>query len=58
MDKLYTCTDISMRYEVPIETVWLWIRKRQLPAMKIGKTYRIKEQDIVDFENMRRTIKN
>lgn len=50
MDKLYTCTDISERYGVSIFTVWDWIKKKKLPAMKIGREYRVKQADLIEFE--------
>lgn len=55
MDKLYTCAEISERYSVPLGTVWLWIRSKKLPAIKIGKEYRIATEDLKKFENERRT---
>ena len=57
MKKLYTCEEIATRYGVKILTVWDWIRTRKLPAIKIGKAYRIREEDIQTFEKTRRTIK-
>lgn len=55
MSKMYTCADIASRYGVKIITVWDWIRKKKLSAIKIGRDYRISEDDIVKFENERRT---
>lgn len=57
MSKMYTCADVAERYGVQIITVWDWIRKKKLAAMKIGKEYRVKESDLEKFENERRTIK-
>lgn len=57
MPKMYTCTDVAERYGVKTITVWDWIRKKKLSAMKIGKEYRIKESDIEKFESERCTIK-
>lgn len=57
MSKMYTCADVAERYGVQIITVWDWIRKKKLAAMKIGKEYRVKESDLEQFENERRTIK-
>lgn len=57
MVKLYTCVEISERYQVPIATVWLWIRKKKLSAIKIGKEYRVTEDDILLFEKNLKTIK-
>lgn len=57
MSKLYTCEDIAERYGVKVFTVWGWIRNKKLPAMKIDKSYRIREEDIHKFESERMTIK-
>lgn len=56
MDKLYTCAEISDRYGVPLGTVWLWIRNKKIPAIKIGKEYRVAETDLKKFEDERRTV--
>lgn len=56
MDRLYTCADLANRYGVPIGTVWYWVRKKKLPAMKIGKEYRFIESDVVAFEMSNKTI--
>lgn len=56
MSKMYTCEDVAVRYGVQIITVWDWIRKKKLPAIKIGKCYRITEEDLKEFEDSRRTV--
>lgn len=50
MSKLYTCEEVAERYGVKKNTVWDWIRKKKLPAMKIGKFYKVREEDIKKFE--------
>lgn len=55
MAKLYTCAEIAERYGVQIITVWDWIRKKKLGAIKLGRDYRISEDDIKAFEADRRT---
>jgi excisionase family DNA binding protein len=50
MAKLYTCAEIAERYGVQIITVWDWIRKKKLGAIKLGRDYRISEDDIKAFE--------
>lgn len=55
MSKMYTCADIAQRYGVKVITVWDWIRKGKMPAIKIGRDYRISEEDIKLFEEMNRT---
>ena len=55
MEKLYSCEEVAKRYAVKIETVWAWIRAGQLPAIKIGKSYRVKESYLIAFERAART---
>ena len=57
MLKMYTCEEIAERYGVKIITVWEWIRLKKLPAIRIGKEYRIKEEDLKEFEESRRTVR-
>ena len=56
MGELYTCKDVAERYGVQIITVWEWIRKKKLGAIKIGQEYRVSAEDIKAFERSRRTI--
>lgn len=56
MSKLYSCDEIAERYSVQVITVWDWIRKKKLPAMKIGREYRVSDEDIKAFENKCRTV--
>lgn len=55
MSELYTCEDVANRYKVKVITVWDWIRKGKLNAMKLGRDYRISEDDLHAFENERKT---
>ena len=57
MLKMYTCGEIAERYGVNIITVWKCIRLKKLPAIRIGKEYRIKEEDLKEFEESRRTVR-
>ncbi len=56
LSKMYTCEEVAQRYGVQVITIWDWIRKKKLPAIKIGKEYRICEDDIKAFEDSRRTV--
>ncbi len=56
MERCYTCQEVADRYGVKLITVWDWIRKKKLPAIKTGKNYCIRPQDIEAFESARRTI--
>ncbi len=57
MAQLYTCAEVAERYSVQVITVWDWIRKKKLPAVKIGRDYRISEDDLIKFENDRKTVR-
>ncbi len=55
MEKFFSCEEIAVRYTVKITTVWEWIRRGDLPAIKIGKQYRIRASDLEAFERENRT---
>lgn len=55
LEKYYTCEDIAERYGVKVSTIWDWIRQKKLPAISIGKIYRIKESDLLEFERVNKT---
>jgi DNA binding domain protein, excisionase family len=57
MSQMYTCAQIAERYGVKLFTVWTWIRKKKLNAIKIGKEYRIRQIDVEAFEQARMTTK-
>lgn len=54
MSPLFTCEEVAERYKVKVITVWEWIRQKKLGAIKLGREYRITEDDLVAFENSRR----
>lgn len=55
MSELHTCEEVAKRYGVKKITVWDWIRNKRLPAIKIGKSYRISDSDLMKFEASRKT---
>lgn len=55
MEKFYSCEQVADRYGVKVGTVWTWIRESILPAVKLGGVYRIKESDLVAFEQKNKT---
>lgn len=57
MEKFYSCEQVANRYRVKNSTVWSWIREKRLPAVRIGKSYRIRETDLADFERNNQTAK-
>lgn len=56
MTKLYTCEEVAERYGVKTRTVWDWIRKKKMIAIKAGKSYKVREEDLKQFEDSRLTI--
>ena len=56
MEKFFTSEEIAARYSVKTTTVWEWIRRGELPAIKIGKLYRIRADDLEAFEKKGRTV--
>lgn len=55
MEKYYSCAEIAQRYGVKTDTVWGWIRKKKIPAIKTGKNYAVRPEDLAQFEESRRT---
>ncbi|MEE0801075.1 MAG: helix-turn-helix domain-containing protein [Gemmiger sp.] len=55
MEKLYTCAQVAERYGVSPLTVREWIRGGMLEAIRLGRDYRVSEEDLVRFEQRRRT---
>lgn len=52
METIYTCKQVAERYSVQKSTVLLWIREGKLKAICVGKSYRVRESALVDFENL------
>lgn len=55
MSQMFTCEEVAERYKVKVITVWDWIRKKKLSAIKLGREYRISEEDLAAFEKSIRT---
>lgn len=57
MAQMFTCEEVAERYKVKVITVWEWIRQKKLGAIKLGREYRVSEEDLKAFENSCRTTK-
>lgn len=55
MNKYFTCDDVAEKYGVKKITVWQWIREKKLNAIRTGKLYRIRPEDLTEFEESRQT---
>jgi excisionase family DNA binding protein len=52
LDKLLTVKEVAKYLNVDNETILRWIRRKELPAIRIGsRSWRIKEQDLTDYLN-------
>jgi excisionase family DNA binding protein len=51
----YTVGEIAQKLRVKVYTVRDWIRKKELPAYKVGRDYRVKKEDYEEFLKKRRT---
>lgn len=58
LSKMYTCEEVAEIYGVKIFTVWDWIKRKKMQALKIGREYRIREEDLKKFEESASTIKD
>jgi putative molybdopterin biosynthesis protein len=54
-DEFLTVEEIAKRLKVKEFTVREWVRRKELPAYRIGKTYRILVKDYEEFLKKRRT---
>ncbi len=52
-----TVEEIAEELGVHPETVRIWIRERELPAVKLRRTYRVKREDYEEFLRRRYTGK-
>ncbi len=49
MGKLLTPDEVAEYLQVPIETIWRWCRKKEIPAIKVGKYWRIPEDEFQKY---------
>ncbi len=55
-EELLTVEQVANILHVTVDTVRIYIRTKQLPAFKVGRTYLVKKQDLDDFLQKRRTM--
>ena len=48
-DEMLTPNEVADLLKVPTKTVWLWCRNETLPAVKIGKYWRIPRDELTAF---------
>ena len=50
--KIYTDSMIAKRYNLPLDTVFMWMKKHYLKATLRKGKYTVKESDLVRFESI------
>ena len=53
-EKLLTPEEVAEYLKVPVQTIWRWCRNGDLPALKVGKYWRIPENEFGDFIQSKR----
>lgn len=48
-DEMLTPNEVAELLRVPTKTVWRWCRNKTLPAIKIGKYWRIPRDELTAF---------
>lgn len=49
----FTPEELAQQLKVNVGTVWRWIREGNLPALRIGKGYRISDEQLAKFLSSR-----
>lgn len=52
-NKMYSTGYVAELFGVQIDTVRQWIDDGKLPALKVGKNWRIRRADMIKFANSR-----
>jgi excisionase family DNA binding protein len=48
-DEMLTPTEVAECFKVPLKTVWRWFRNGTLPAVKVGRYWRIRRDTLSAF---------
>ena len=54
-EKLLTPEQVAKRLQVTERTVYAWLRRGNLPALKLGRLWRIRPEDLEGFLESART---
>jgi excisionase family DNA binding protein len=46
---LFTPKEVASKLQLNLLTIYRYIKTKKLPAIKLGRSYRILEQDLTDF---------
>lgn len=56
MESILTVTEVAKYFKVKPLTIYKWVEKRVLPAIKLGKTLRFKRESIEEFIDKRKIV--
>ena len=48
-DEMLTPPEVAEYFKVPLQTVWRWFRNGTLPAVKVGRYWRIRRDKLSAF---------
>ena len=48
-EALLTPSEVAAYLKVPVQTIWRWCRRGTLPAVKIGKYWRVDKEELGRF---------
>lgn len=55
LTETFSCKEVAEYFDVHINTVRRWIKEGNLNAVDTGKSYRIREEDLEQFIEERKT---
>lgn len=55
-NEFYTPAQLADKLQLNILTIYSYIRTKQLPAVKFGRSYRVSKSDLEKFINLHKTI--
>lgn len=53
-----TPQQVADALQLTVQTVYQWIKDKELPAVKVGRVYRITKEDFDKFLSDRATVKD
>ncbi|MBI2521209.1 MAG: helix-turn-helix domain-containing protein [Bdellovibrio sp.] len=46
---LLNCRELAQKFNVPVNTVYYWVSKKEIPYIKVGKHNRFNYQEVMEF---------
>lgn len=56
MDELLTPKELCQRYKISIHTLYKWTALGTIPCVRIGKTIRFRQSDLLRWEEQAKSI--